>query len=176
MQVALLVILFVVALHSFRIPLLAGLITEVAQLLDREALRETDPGLLVDELALLAQLIAQMADNGRRLITDLAGGEPGGDSRQGLQLLADAKTIRGRCARHLAGGGDEGAWALSGEQVIASLLSAMDDPTELALETIDGGGEPPGVYEIVVGMKVEVSNRSLEPLHIQHDNILQTNF
>ena len=64
---------------------------------------------------------------------------------------------------------------MSGEKVIASFLSAVDDPAELALQPIDGGRKPPGVYEIVVGMKVEVSNDRLEPLHVRHTHILQTN-
>jgi len=55
---------------------------------------------------------------------------------------------------------------VSGKKMIASFLSVVDDATELALEPIDGGREPSGVYRIVVGMKVEVSNRSLEPLNI----------
>jgi hypothetical protein len=50
--------------------------------------------------------------------------------------------------------------------VIASFLSAVDDPTELALQPIDGGGEPPGVYEVVVSVKVEACNRSLEVLDV----------
>src|ERR1700756_1236988 len=137
MQVAQLVVLFRVALHGLGIPLLARLVGQEAQLFDREALGKTDPGLLVDKLTLLTKLIAEVADDRCSLITDRARGEGGGDSWQRLQLLADAKAIRGRGPRHLAGGGDEGARTLTGEKVIASLLSAVDDPTELALEAVD---------------------------------------
>ena len=63
---------------------------------------------------------------------------------------------------------------MSGDKVITSLLSAVDDTTELALQAIDGGREPSGIYKVVVGMNVEVSNSSLEPLDVRHRSILHT--
>jgi hypothetical protein len=46
--------------------------------------------------------------------------------------------------------------------VIASFLSVVNNPTELALQPINRGREPPGINEFVVGVKVEVGNRSLQ--------------
>lgn len=64
---------------------------------------------------------------------------------------------------------------MSGDKVIASLLGAVHNATELALQAIDGCRETSGIYEVVVGMNVEVSNRSLEPLDVRHTDSLQTN-
>src|SRR5439155_9890807 len=67
-----LVVLFVVFLKTLGIPDLARLVGQIAELFDREAPGVVDPVLLVDVLALLAHLLAEVADDRGRLVADPA--------------------------------------------------------------------------------------------------------
>ena len=71
-QVAPLVVLFVVFLKALGVPDLARSVGQVAEVFDREAPGVVDPVLLVDVLALLAHLLAEVADDRGRLVADLA--------------------------------------------------------------------------------------------------------
>jgi hypothetical protein len=72
---ALFVALLGVPLEPVRIQRVARVRREPAQVLDRVLAGKADPLLLVQALALLTQLVSEVADHRRRLVADLPTGE-----------------------------------------------------------------------------------------------------
>src|SRR6266849_4612964 len=99
---------------------------------------KADPLLLVEAVALLTQLVAQMADHRRRLVADLAFGEGLSNHRQRLQLLADADPVESGRNRHPACLADPGSGRdVAADEVIASLLRLTCLGSKLALQGVD---------------------------------------
>src|SRR5260370_21050020 len=93
------------------------------QVLDRVLAGKAEPLLFVQAIALLAQLVALVADHRRRLVADLTLGEGFGNHGQRLQLLPDAEPILGGRHRHAADLADPGRGAdVAADLVIAMLL------------------------------------------------------
>src|SRR5216683_534081 len=95
MEEALVVALLGVAFEPLRIYRIAKVIGDPVQVLDRVLAGKAEPLLLVKELALLAQLVALVADHRRRLVADLTLGKRFSNHGQRLQLLPDAEPIVG---------------------------------------------------------------------------------
>src|SRR5260370_20224637 len=112
---------------------------------------EPDPLLFVQALALLTQLVSQVADHRRRLITDLPTGECFGNHGQRLQLLADTEPVgRGRY-RHAAGPADPGCGAdVPADEVIAGPLDLADLASELHFDRVDAGPQAFCVYPALI--------------------------
>ncbi len=68
---------------------------EHAEVKDREPARVVEHLLFVEEISLLAELVAQVAEDRGRLIADLPRAQSGGDLRHRLQLFADAEPVGG---------------------------------------------------------------------------------
>src|SRR5258708_22490086 len=85
------------------IRLMAGSGAELAQMEDRPLARVLQHLVFVEELCLLAQLVAQVAEHGGGLKGDLTGTEPSRYFGQRLALLAAAEPVRRRIDRHAAG-------------------------------------------------------------------------
>ena len=113
-----------------------------------------------------AQLVAEVTDDRGRLVADLTRAQALGDLGHRLQLLAHAEAVGGGGGGEPAGRGDPGARGLAGKQVVASPLGRGDHPAELALEPIHGGSKSPGVYEIEIGVALEVTNCGLEAIDL----------
>src|SRR2546426_11366226 len=59
--------------------------------------------------------------------------------------------------------------------MIASLPGCTENPAELALQAVDGSAQAPGINEIVVGLAIEVSDRTLETFELnRHARIIRT--
>src|SRR6266550_7576823 len=59
--------------------------------------------------------------------------------------------------------------------MIASLPGRRDHAAELALQTVDGSAQPSRIDEIVIGLAIEVSDRSLETFEFsRHASIIRT--
>src|SRR5258706_3859665 len=93
------------------IGLMAGSGAELAQMEDRPLVRVLQHLVFVKELCFLAQLLAQVAEDGGGLIRDLTRAESSRHPGQRLQLLTDAKPVCGRCDRHAASPSDPGCGA-----------------------------------------------------------------
>src|SRR5260370_35330796 len=108
------------------------------QVLDRVLAGKAEPLLFVQAIALLAQLVALVADHRRRLVADLTLGEGFGNHGQRLQLLPDAEPIlRGR-DRHAADLADPGGSAdVAADQVVPRSLSLPSLESELSLACVD---------------------------------------
>src|SRR5438105_8739821 len=92
------------------------------------------------------------------------------------ELLADAEPVGGCGARHQAGDGDPGTGGLAGEQVITTLTRPVDNLAKCALETINHCRQPPGIYEVEVGLSLEIVSRRLQTFEfIDHSHILRKN-
>jgi len=137
---------------------------QVAELFDREALGEIDPVVFVYQRSLLADLLAEVADDRGGLITDRAGPQRVRDSGQIAQLLADAQAIGRRSLGHLALHRNPGARRLAGEKVVTTPGGRCDYATELRLETIHAGGKLRGIDERIV-LSLNSSDRRAQILH-----------
>src|SRR6266550_6235919 len=59
--------------------------------------------------------------------------------------------------------------------MIATLPGRPQNAAELALQTVDGGAEASGIHEIVVGLAIEIGDRSLEVFEFgRHARIIRT--
>src|SRR6266550_7714385 len=59
--------------------------------------------------------------------------------------------------------------------MIASLPGRRDHAAELALQTVDGSAQPSRIDEIVIGLAIEVGNRTLECSEFsRHAQIIRT--
>src|SRR5258708_38910702 len=110
-----------------------------------------DPLLFVQALALLPQLVSEVADHRRRLVTDLAFGERFGNHGQRLDLLADTEPVgRGRY-RQAAGPADPGRGGdVAVDQVIAGPLDRATLAGKLHFECVDAGPQAFGVYPALI--------------------------
>src|SRR5947207_1716346 len=167
LEKAVLPIIFDPVIEAFGINHVARVIGQPGNLFDRRPLRLLDPPLRIHVLAqVFAQLFAELADDRRRLVTDRAQAEGLRHRRHRLQLLADGEAVAGRGAGEPAGAGHPGARALAGEQMVAALLRRRQDPAELALEPVDDGAQTARIDEIVVGVAVEIGDRTLETFEL----------
>src|SRR6266446_790195 len=112
---------------------------------------KADPLLLVQALALLTQLVSEVADHRRRLVTDIASGECFRNHGQRLQLLADTEPVgRGRY-RHAADVADPGGGAdVPAYEVIAGSLDLADLAGELHFEYVNAGPQTFCVYPTLI--------------------------
>src|SRR5256885_8924239 len=59
--------------------------------------------------------------------------------------------------------------------MIASLPGRPQNAAELALQAVDGGAQASGIHEIVVGLAIEIGDRSLEVFEFsRHARIIRT--
>src|SRR5258708_16442843 len=117
---------------------------------------KSDPLRLVQALALLTQLVSQVADHRRRLVTDLPSGESFRNHGQRLQLLADTKPVGRRGYRHAAGAADPGSCGdVPVDQVITPLLYSPHHGREFEFQSVDGGAQALGVVveRLVIAME-----------------------
>src|SRR6266851_2620580 len=120
------------------IGLMAGSGAELAQMEHRPLARVPEHLVFVEELCLLAQLLAQVAEHGGGLKGDLTGTERSRHLGQRLQLLTDAKPVGGRIDRHAAGAGDPGGSAdVAANEMLAGQLGSPNVCREQTLERID---------------------------------------
>src|SRR5258706_2585497 len=128
--------------ESFGIGLMAGSGAELAQMEDRPLARVLQHLVFVEELCLLTQLLAQVAEDGGGLIRDLARAKSSRNFGQRLELLTDAEPVGRRGDRHAASPGDPGGGAdVAGDEVLALPLGAPGIGRELAFERIDYDAE-----------------------------------
>src|ERR1700732_3022100 len=102
--------------------------------------RQLEHLVLVEELTFVPELIAEMAEQGGGLVTDLARAQCLGHLGECFQLSANADAIGGRGGRHSAQAadpGDNGGVAVS--EVSSSLLDIASLGSEVAFERIDDG-------------------------------------
>src|SRR5260370_41616360 len=94
--------------------------------------------LFLEEMARLAQLIAQVAEDRGGLVADLARGQGGGDLGQRLQLLAGTEPVGRRRHRHAAGAADPGGSCdVAPKQLVSGPLKLPSLPRRLPLELRD---------------------------------------
>src|ERR1700716_4556405 len=74
---------------------MAGVATEVAQGGDRMPAGEIEHLVLVEALALVAELVAEVAEQGGGLVTDLARAQSIGHLGQRLELLTNTEPVSG---------------------------------------------------------------------------------
>src|SRR5207247_2591341 len=59
--------------------------------------------------------------------------------------------------------------------MIAPLPGCPENAAELALQAVDGGAQASGIHEIVVGLAIEIGDRTLEcPEFDRHAGIIRT--
>src|SRR5260370_29048734 len=122
---------------------------------DRPLARVLQHLVFVEELCVLAQLIAQLAEHRGGLKGDLTGTERSRNFRQRLALLADAEPVGGRIDRHAAGAGDPGGGAdVAGGQVLAGQLGSPSVSREKTLERIDDNAQLFVVYGLIPSPKL----------------------
>src|SRR5713101_5601856 len=155
MEEALFVVLLDLAFESLGVDRIAKVIGDPVQVLDRVLAGKAEPLLFVQTLALLAQVLALVADHRRRLVADLAAREGFGDHGQGLQLLADTEPIFRSRDRHAAGARDPGSGRdVAANQVIAGSLRLAGLKRELTLELINDGTKLFEIYALVASPKL----------------------
>src|SRR5216684_4088305 len=121
---------------------------------------KADPLLFIKALALLTQLVSEVADHRRRLITDLASGECIRDHGQGLQLLADTKPIGRRRYRHAADAADPGRRGdVPADEVITPMLDSPRHGRELEFESVDESAQALGVVVARLMHAMEIADR-----------------
>src|ERR1700682_3012548 len=99
---------------------------------------EVEHLVFVEELALVTELVAEVAEQGGGLITDLARAQRLRHLRQFFQLSADANPIGGRGGRHPAEAADPGDNScVPVSDVGSSLLDMASRGGEVAFERID---------------------------------------
>src|SRR5260370_12032010 len=112
---------------------------------------KADPLHFVQAIALLTQLVSEVADHRRRLVTDLASGECFRNHGQRFQLLADTKPVGRRRHRHAADAADPGSGAdVSAYEVIAGSLDLANLASELHFKRVDAGPQAFGVYPALI--------------------------
>src|SRR3979490_2995844 len=84
-------------------------IAEAAQVKDGVPAGQVEHLLFVEEISLLTELVAQMREDGNRLVADLAGGKRRLDLGQIFQLSPDTEPVSGRMDRHVASPGAPGS-------------------------------------------------------------------
>src|SRR5712664_1538895 len=124
---------------------------------------KADPLLFVQALALLTQLVSEVADLRRRLVTDIASGECFRNHGQRLQLLADTEPVgRGRY-RHAAGLADPGSGAdVPAHEVITPLLGPPRHGRELEFQSVDDGAQALGVVVARLVIAMEIADRRFQ--------------
>src|ERR1700687_4698955 len=104
--------------------------------------RQLEHLVLVEELSLVTELIAGMAEQGGRLITDPPRAQSLGNLGQRFQLLTDTDPIGGRGCRHATGPADPTHCTRCAVGGVGSrLLHTARLDSEVALESIDDGAE-----------------------------------
>src|SRR5258708_9120158 len=149
---------------------------ELAQMKDRPLARVLQHLVFVEELCLLAQLVAQVAEHGGGLKGDLTGTERSRHLGQRLQLLADAEPVRRRIDRHAAGAGNPGGGAdVAANEMLAGQLGSPSVSREKTLERIDDNAQLFVVYGLIPSAKLAHRRAQFiegcSPLP-QHANIL----
>src|SRR6266852_3489350 len=124
---------------------------------------KADPLLLVQAFTLLTQLVSQVTDNRRRLVTDIASRECFRNHGQRLQLLADTKPVgRGRY-RHAADAADPGSGAdVPAHEVITPLLGPSRHGRELEFQSVDDGAQALGVVVAWLVVAMEIADRRFQ--------------
>src|SRR5260370_1792674 len=128
---------------------------ELAQMEDRPLAPVLQHLVFVEELCLLTQLIAQVAEHGGGLKGDLTGTERSRHLGQRLQLLADTDPVGRRIDRHAASAANPGARAdVSANQMLAGQLGSPCVSREKTLERIDHNAELVVVYRLIPRAKL----------------------
>jgi hypothetical protein len=134
-----------------------------AQVLDRERPGVADPLLFIDLLALLAQEVAEPADNRGRLEADLASTYCTGDERK----LPSCSPTRRRSAAEDAEmrqvESHPGIGRLALEQMVAAPYAFAHDATQKRLETVDGRAQLRGIDVLA---SLQPAHRSPQRFHI----------
>src|ERR1700730_8799086 len=125
---------------------MAGDAAEQAQVEDTVPLSKVEHLLLDEEVSLVAELLAQVAEDRGGLVADLTGAERGSDPGQRLQLGADTQPVGSRGDRHAAGAADPGGGGdVATDEVLATLLDAPHHGREFELHRINQGPYPLGI-------------------------------
>src|SRR3979490_1392928 len=118
-------------------------IAEATQVKDRVPAGQVEHLLLVEEISLLTELVAQMRQDGHRLVADLAGGKRRLDLGQLFKLGADTEPISGRMDRHVASPSDPGSRGdVPADQVLTIELRASRVDAELTFQRINCDPQP----------------------------------
>src|SRR5256885_12629454 len=113
-------------------------VTKAAQVEDGVPASQVEHLLLVEEISLLAELVAQMRQDGHRLVADLAGGKRRLHLGQLLQLGADTEPVSGRGHRHVASPSDPGSRGdVAADQMSAGILGIAALGAKVTLERVD---------------------------------------
>src|ERR1700736_196932 len=119
---------------------------EQTQVEDRMPLSKVEHLLLDEEVSLVAELLAQVAEDRGGLVADLTGAERGSDPGQRLQLGADTEPVGSRGHRHAAGAADPGGGGdVATDEVLAPLLDAPHHGRELELQGVHKCAQTLGV-------------------------------
>src|SRR5712691_4807856 len=137
------------------IGLMAGSGAELAQMEHRPLARVPEHLVFVEELCLLAQLIAQVAEHGGGLKGDLARSKSSRHLGQRLQLLADAEPVGRRIDRHAASPGNPGGGGdVAANVMLAGQLGSANVCREQTLERIDDNAQLFVVYGLIPSAKL----------------------
>src|ERR1700675_1793550 len=100
--------------------------------------RQLEHLVLVEEFTLVTELVAEVAEQGGGLITNLARAQSRGNLGQRFQLLTDAEPIGCRRRRHAAHPADPGDYrCVAISEVSSGLLGMASLGSEVAFESID---------------------------------------
>jgi hypothetical protein len=148
--------------EAVRVGDMPGVATEVAQVCDRIVARMLQHFILVEEIGLVAELIAKVAEQGGGLVADLAGAQRLGDLGQRLQLLANAEAVGDGGRRHAAEPAEPADHRLvAAGVVIACHLGSARLSCGLAFERINALPQTLGVYPAILAT-LKLSDRFLE--------------
>src|SRR6266851_4643679 len=121
------------------------------------------PLLFIKALALLTQLVSEVADHRRRLVTDLAPAECFRNPGQRFQLLADTEAVGRRGYRHTADAADPGCGRdVPGYEVITPLLDPPCHGRELEFQSVDDGAQALGVVVAWLVVAMEIADRRFQ--------------
>ena len=81
-------------------------------------------------------------------------------------MLADAEPVARRAARHAAGARRPGRGREPGQLILAALARPIENQAQGALEAVDNPGKHFGIYEIEVGIVLEITNSCPESFEI----------
>src|SRR5712692_1169342 len=118
---------------------------------------------ILEEVALVAKLVTQVAEDRGRLVADLPRPQRRRHLRQRLELLAHAEPIGRRGHRHGAVPADPRSGRdIAVDQVITALLDPTNHGRELELQGVDGGPQTLGIVVDRLMPATEIADRRFQ--------------
>src|SRR6266567_3622983 len=135
---------------------------KLLQLFERQPPRPVEHVLFIEEVFVVFEVVAHVAEQRYGLIADLARAQCGRDLGQRLQLLADTEAVRRRAHRHATAEADPGRRAhVAADEVVTRPLSLTHLSGELTLERVDNASQGFGIYPALLA-SLKLAHRRLQ--------------